>query len=228
MGLRNFGFLFLTAICFCGTTLSHEERFGSYSRNSEALAREPIGIYSGSYLDDLLLLVQLRADSSFSSGQMNLIAESFRILIDRALAPHVLDCTFSSAEQGTPNSRQDFEFDLFSALGPTMIGGMPVPSFFFVSSYVQDPLETGKGIQNLYYERKNPMPGYDHHHRFYVALNSDYLDSPDKFAAGKNPDFWAGVLAHQMLHNLGFEHTNPSAGSFIRQYEKCVRSDGMK
>jgi hypothetical protein len=60
---------------------------------------------------------------------------------------------------------------------------------------------------------------------FQVRLNTGLLGS-SSFYLGTCPHYWAGVIAHEMLHNLGHEHpANVYEGTFIRAYERAVWFD---
>ncbi len=57
---------------------------------------------------------------------------------------------------------------------------------------------------------------------FDVTLNTALLGS-SSFHLGRCPHYWAGVIAHEMLHNLGHEHpVGVYNGTFIRAYERAV------
>ena len=47
-------------------------------------------------------------------------------------------------------------------------------------------------------------------------------DDAAQFWFSKNPDYWAGVIAHEVLHNLGYEHPKGYPGSFINEFGNCV------
>ena len=59
------------------------------------------------------------------------------------------------------------------------------------------------------------MPGQSDRHYFHIALNSDFL-APSHYALAEDSDFWAGVMGHEMLHNLGYDHPHGYEGSFIK------------
>jgi len=61
---------------------------------------------------------------------------------------------------------------------------------------------------------------------FEITLNKAYLGERD-YSPGRDADYWAGVIAHEMLHNLG--HTHPKGvydGVFIRDYQNAIRYNG--
>jgi hypothetical protein len=61
---------------------------------------------------------------------------------------------------------------------------------------------------------------------FEVTLNTFYLGSKS-YSVGSDPDYWGGVICHEMLHNLGHDHNVGDYDSvFIRRYENAVRFSG--
>jgi hypothetical protein len=58
-----------------------------------------------------------------------------------------------------------------------------------------------------------------------VALNADHLGSDSTFFLRHDTDYWAAVLAHEVLHNLGHNHPNGYPGSFITEFGNCVQSN---
>ena len=63
--------------------------------------------------------------------------------------------------------------------------------------------------------------------RFHVEINGRHLGSRTGYAYGGDPEYWAGVLAHEMLHNLGLRHRDGEYdGTFIRSYQRAVQTNG--
>lgn len=57
---------------------------------------------------------------------------------------------------------------------------------------------------------------------FDITLNTGLLGNA-QYHAGRNPAYWAGVITHEMLHNLGHEHpVGVYDGLFIRTYQRAV------
>jgi hypothetical protein len=59
-----------------------------------------------------------------------------------------------------------------------------------------------------------------------VALNSDYFGAKATYHLKNDFDYWAGVLAHEVLHNLGYGHRTGYPGSFIEEFGICVQLNG--
>jgi hypothetical protein len=51
-----------------------------------------------------------------------------------------------------------------------------------------------------------------------------------RFASEADKERWAGVIAHEMAHNFGYNHleANASNASFVYSFGKCVSSNGSK
>lgn len=61
---------------------------------------------------------------------------------------------------------------------------------------------------------------------FEVTLNTSLIGDPG-YSLGSDSDYWAGVICHEMLHNLGHEHAKGDYDSvFIRRYQNAVRFSG--
>jgi len=41
-------------------------------------------------------------------------------------------------------------------------------------------------------------------------------------------NYWADVLAHEILHNFGYRHPTGYPGSFIEEFGVCVRLNGVE
>ena len=59
-----------------------------------------------------------------------------------------------------------------------------------------------------------------------ISLNSDDIGSKSQYFLKNDIDYWAGVIAHEILHNLGYSHPNGYEGSFIKEFGRCTRYSG--
>lgn len=48
-----------------------------------------------------------------------------------------------------------------------------------------------------------------------ISLNAAYLDSTTPFNRGKSASVWAGIIMHEILHNLGWAHPDGQKGTWI-------------
>lgn len=198
-----------------------------YPRENAAFAGTFLGSYHGKHEDLLIMSLQIRTDPTYSAAQRTLIDRSMGILLDRALKEHVIDCAYAHSSKDLPSSRQDFEIQLYGALSHTYIAGNHVPSFGFIARYRDDPGSVGMAYVNLYYDHDNALPGYDHRHYLHIALNSDHMGPTSSYIYADDAEYWAGVIGHEFLHNLGYVHPTGYAGSFIKEYGKCVTGNGQ-
>lgn len=198
-----------------------------YPRENAAFAGEFLGGYHGTYRDVLIMSTQVRVDPTFSPQQKRLIDSAMRILQARALEDHVIDCAYAHSHKDLPSSRSDLQIKLYNALSLSYVGGFAMPSFSFIARYQDDPRTVGRGYVNLYFDRDNPLPGYDHRHYLHVALNSDQMGPSSSYVYREDTEYWAGVIAHEFLHNLGYVHPTGYPGSFIKEYGKCVAGNGQ-
>ena len=218
-------FLFLVLISNCQLSAQDMMR---YPIDSLAYAADNLSHYQGSYQDYLMTSLQVGIDSSFSLEQRDIIDRSLQIFLERSLTSRVLDCAYRNSYKDMPASRGSFEEDLYKAISPLSLGnGIILPSFAFISRYHNDPRSVGVGYVNLFYDTDRPLGDFGIRHYLYIALNSDHLGPDSSYNFASNPDYWAGVVAHEFLHNLGYTHPSGYPGSFIREYGKCIEFNGM-
>jgi hypothetical protein len=148
-------------------------------------------------------------------------------LLDRALKSHVIDCAYSRAHKDLPATRGEFEVQLYNALSLSYVHDAVMPSFGFIARYSGDSQSVGVGYVNLYYDRDNVLPGHDHRHYLHVALNSDFMGPSSEYVYRDNEEYWAGVIVHEFLHNLGYRHPTGYPGSFIKEYQLCLQGNGQ-
>lgn len=93
----------------------------------------------------------------------------------------------------------------------------------YIDNMENDPNALGRGRVNYFYR-------YGH---LRIQLNTDFLDNKDsRNYEYEDPKFWAGVIIHEILHNLGWTHErggwwNQSVkGTVIGSFEECVRDNG--
>lgn len=187
-----------------------------------------VGVFEGCYGRWLPLSLQLGLDPTFSAEESKLIKDSAKIFVERALNRRVLDCAFNNSTKNKPESRDLIEAQLYSALSPMSVHGVFIPSFAFVARYWDDSKTVGLGYVGLYFDKDEPTASYPDRHYLHVALNSDHLGPGKSYRFSMDAEYWAGVLAHEFLHNLGYQHTSGHAGSFIQEYGHCVSKNGVE
>ena len=170
--------------------------------------------------------LNIRVDPTFDQAEKNLIRAAMAIFIERALQPQVIDCAFDQATKDFIKDRSDFVAQLEDALGYRQLGDLIYPGYAYISRFFHDRRAVGIGYINLFYKTDDPFPGYSDRHYFYIALNSDFMGPGSRYQFAKDEEYWAGVIAHEFLHNLGYTHPTGYTGSFVKEYGQCVASNG--
>lgn len=173
----------------------------------------------------------LFVDHEFSDQQNELLKKATTTLSERYISKPVLDCAYASSVRELPESRELFVSQMKEVMGPKTVDPK-VPeakasTLLFVAGYSDDKTSVGMGFLNLYYDTDTPFPGYSDRHYLYIALNDDYLGKAS-YQYGTDSDYWAGVMAHQILHNLNYDHRSGYSGSFITEYSKCLWKNGVQ
>lgn len=197
-----------------------------YPRDNAALSGEYVGNYQGSYDGIFKLGVQLRVDPTYSDEEKSILKDAIQFYIERALKKEVLDCAFSRSTKDLPNSRSQFEIQLASALSPFEVEGLRMNAFQFIARFWNDPGAVGYGYVNLFYDTSLPQPGFQIKNHFHIALNSDFIGQDSLYPFATDTEYWAGIIGHEFLHNLGYDHPSGYKGSFIQEYGLCLTNNG--
>ena len=197
-----------------------------YPRDNVAYAGDIVAIFEGSYREFLPTSLQVGLDPTFSDDQVAIIKDACQLFIERALMSQVLECAFSRSKKDLPSSRQTFEHELYTALAPVQIGENFFPAFAFIARFWDDPKAVGLGYLNLFNDTDKPLPGYRTRHYLHIALSSDHLGRNGGYYLSRDEGYWAGVIAHEFLHNLGYDHPTGYASSFIKEYGNCIWMNG--
>lgn len=174
------------------------------------------------------LMVQLGVDTTFSATQKKIIEKSFEILLQRASAHHIIQCAFKSSYKNMPYSKAYLVSQIEEALSISTVNGISIPAFVFVAKFDGDDESVGLGYVNLFYDTDNPFPGQLYRHYLHFALNIDYLGKQKNYVYAHDFDYWAGVMGHEMLHNLGYIHPDGANGTFIQAYGHCIQNNGVE
>ena len=185
--------------------------------------------YSFSYMYKKLspINLQLGLDTSFSKEEEAIIYNAVEIYVKRALSKRVIDCAYRRSSKDLPKSRQIFEAKVYDSMRPLIDKQTVYPSFSFIARYWNDDISLGTAYVNLFYDKDIPFPGTDHRHYLHIALNSDFLGPDSYYYLSTDADYWAGVIGHEFLHNLGYEHPTGYPGSFINEYGDCLYNNGL-
>ncbi len=224
MRRKNFFWLVLSLLIL--PLRSEAANTSRYPDGNVAYSVDIIGIVKSNYDNLFPLKLQIGLDTTFSENQKRLLFKSLKIFLERSLKKSVVDCAFRNATKDLPLSRQDFEKQLFSSLSILQIDDIQLPSFAFIGKYWDDPLSVGLGYIGLFYEEDHPLPGYATRHYLHIAINADHLGERSSYTYKNNEDYWAGVIGHEFLHNLGYRHPYGYKNSFISEYGHCIQYNG--
>lgn len=204
------------------------ERYPNQNIDSLRFAMDLAGVVQSTFEEHFPLMLQVRVDPTFSDQQIQIIKKASQVFVERALSSEVIDCAYARSSKDMPRSRQDFELELFAALSLVHSGGMSFPVYGFIARMWDQSSIVGLAYVNVFHSRSNPLPGYGERHHFHIALNSDYMGSGASYFYRNNAQYWAGVIAHEFLHNLGYRHPTGYEGSFINEYGECIASGGAE
>ena len=188
--------------------------------------------YAGKYLrtfanDNTGAALALHVDFDFSDDQDTLLKKATVTLAERYISKPVLDCTYASSVKDLPASREAFVSQMKEVFGTKLVEEARIATYIFIARYDQDRGSVGIGFPNLYYDKDKPFPGYSDRHYLYLALNDDFFGK-SSYTYGTDTDYWAGVMAHEILHNLNFNHPTGYSGSFITEYGNCLWKNGVQ
>ena len=167
-------------------------------------------------------------DPTFSDSERTIIKQSMKTFVERSMREAVINCVFSNSTKDLPESREKLKSQLLEALSYRKLDNLVYPGYAYVARFWDDQNTVGLGYVDLFYDKSNALPGYNNRHYFHVALNSDHLGEDSPYLHAKNAEYWAGVLAHEFLHNLGYVHPTGSSGSFVKEYGNCIWKNGIE
>lgn len=157
------------------------------------------------------------ADNAFNEEQRQLIRTASIKLHDRMRTQRsrILDCAYKRSSNNRPSSRQAIDNQLVGTFVNAASGNRPIK--LTVTRMWSEPRYAGLA----------PVGGFpEKGDLFRIALNSDDLGSNAQYFLKTNTDYWAGVMVHEVLHNLGYNHPSPSNGSFIKEFGRCTQYVG--
>lgn len=196
--------------------------YGNFSN-----AGEYAGTFSGDYYGEPIHLA-LKLDPSFSVAEKAIIKKSVGIFIKRALSEPVISCAYAhSSKDFKHDDEKQFVEELYNALKIRSYNDFEFPAQAFIANYWGEKDSVGVAYVDLFYKTDFKLPGYQDRHYFHIALNSDFIGPEGKYYYANDEEYWAGVIAHEFLHNLGFIHPTGYTGSFVKEYGKCVAANGL-
>ncbi len=196
-----------------------------YPYKNAAYSGNIIGSTKARAFEYFVVSLQIGVDPSFDEKQQVLIKDAVQLFSERALKTEVVDCAYRNSNRDFPTSRTEFEAMVYNAISPININGVFLPGFLFVARFWHDPVAVGIGYINLFFDRDDPLPGYQTRHYLHIGLNSEFMGDESQYYLKNDAAYWAGVIGHEILHNLGMSHPNGYPGSFVKEYGNCIWSE---
>ncbi|XXX74584.1 hypothetical protein WMF30_43740 [Sorangium sp. So ce134] len=224
MSSRLFGAMSAGLLATTGASIRAD--MSRYPYDNFAHAGDPQGVYFGTAKDLFPLAANLNLDPTFTDAQKEVLRRAMTIFVERAATQNVIDCAYRNSTKDFPASRGTFENQLVEALVYRNLGSIFYPGYVYVARYWDEQDTVGRGYINLFYDKDRPLPGYSDRHYLHFAINSDHLGEGKAYHLAEDADYWAGVMAHEALHNLGYRHPTGYPGSFIKEYGICVWHNG--
>lgn len=176
----------------------------------------------------------------FTKADEALLTKAMTIFNQRFLQKRVLQCAYKTA---THSDIKESYFPLLSNgdfwKTPKEQWGLLNAQLFHMNAQFDKRGE--KFLPNIvlkaYNDRDDDAVAYVHtdHHvvveddevkgEFEIFINQRYLGTPERFS---DPEYYAGVIMHELLHNLGHLHPKGDYRDYIQMiaFEKCFRADG--
>jgi hypothetical protein len=158
------------------------------------------------------------ADNKFNEAQKGLIRSASAVLHERmnnqSQRSKILSCANEKSSDGLPSSQASINSQLNRVFVNAASGNRPIK---LTTAYRWNPSFSG-GIAPVGNSGEFPEKG----DLLRIALNADIMNT-GKF----NADSWAGLMAHEILHNLSYTHPKGQYnGWFIHEFGKCVTFNG--
>lgn len=179
------------------------------------------GLYFGSYRNSDIAL-NLMLDQSFGESEKATIKNAMSLFMARTMDEKILDCAYKNTIKDFPHSKEGFREHLYSALGVRKLNDLRFFGFAYIERNPNLNKIVGSGKINLFYEKTDPSPGYNYKNYFHIAINPIYLSTASESSMKRGSQYWAGVLSHLFLHNLGYDHPTGTSGSFTNEYSNCI------
>jgi hypothetical protein len=95
-----------------------------------------------------------------------------------------------------------------------------------INRFDQDPVADPSTGRKSFTLGKAGVNIYNLNKLLEISLNGKFIGSGSEYPKSTDANVWAGVIAHEILHNLGWEHGSNDSGTYIREYGDCVERNG--
>ena len=169
-------------------------------------------------------------NSNFTSSEQSKIQSAMNVLASRIDQGKIWDCAYNNYKKwytwGVPgmNNTTDFENFIYRT-ERAFSNGVPR---IYLSSYYENSSSFGRASVDNYVEPKfvnttSLVAIYRMQGTFNISLNRYNLSNADWATA----DTWAGVIFHELLHQMGHSHPNGyKDGNYITVAGDCLQENG--
>jgi hypothetical protein len=166
---------------------------------------------------------QAYADNAFDGDQKALIGPAAKVLHERLNSSkqreQILNCAYSRASKDLPRNRKEIDDQLKKVFVDSASGNRPIKMTVTHLSAVPNAVGLGVVGSGEFPEKGDLLR---------IALSSDYFGAKATYHLKNDFDYWAGIMAHEVLHNLGYSHPNGYPGSFIEEFGICTQLNGKQ
>jgi hypothetical protein len=188
-----------------GEDTTWQTRFPS----SKADATERLGVYTGTFRGDSNWKVQLEIyiDPTFAPNQKAVLHKASKYLMKELFAGRVWNCAELWGPDSLPAANVgDFQDYLYNQLRTEeKLRTLYITRFWYKDTTIRGRANLGGLDRGMNLPRRSTYYAKTGH--FWITVNS-YNIGNDVPGATTSPKYWAGVIVHEMLHNLGLVHPN--------------------
>ncbi|MEH2466329.1 hypothetical protein [Nostoc sp.] len=163
---------------------------------------------------------QTYADNAFDGYQKAVIGPAAKLLHERLnndqQRAKVINCACSRSSKDFPTSRKAIDDQLKQVFVNSASGNRPIKMTVTYLKGLKNVVGRGIVGDSGQFPEKGDL--------LRIALSSDYFGSQSSVNNGY--DYWANVMAHEVLHNLGYKHPTGYPGSFVEEFGICVQFNG--
>jgi hypothetical protein len=131
----------------------------------------------------------------------------------------ILNCSYKRASKDLPKNRKEIDDQLKKVFVDSASGNRPIKMTVTYLSALPNTVGLGIIGSGEFPEKGDLLR---------IALSADYFGAKATYPLKNNFDYWAGVMAHEVLHNLGYRHPNGYPGSFIEEFGICTQLNGSQ
>jgi hypothetical protein len=157
--------------------------------------------------------VDLWLDRKWDDSQKDLLRRATRIFIERIDDDNVRSCAFRHTNKDIQWSEDGFRNGVWSWLMIPCFDCNPERQLLIQKLDLGDGT-AGRAKVSGHISTTNAV-------YMKVELNEKLVNSPN-YDWGFDDQYWAGVIAHEVLHNWRFDHPTGYEGSFINEFGDCL------